>query len=167
MQMCEVACGSPFRMKFARWLQTKHSVASWAGGPIQVIRCKCVVPFSLWKGMPAGTSPRIGRAPQRNFQGISRGSESAARLWELAVFLLVQRLLLQVSVPDLKVLLSRHHLLVVRKPSPSLPNFCCLRELSLPYHWPDFTLPVTTDRFRCFPPNRPFPLFAAPQMKFM
>lgn len=28
VQMCEAACGTPFHMEFACWLQTKHSVAS-------------------------------------------------------------------------------------------------------------------------------------------
>lgn len=87
IQMCEAACAAPFQMEFARWLQAKHSVASWASDPLQVIRCKRVVPFSLWKG---GASYDISKG-QVVFQSpisrmfIGRGGESEARLWELAL----------------------------------------------------------------------------------
>lgn len=57
-------------LELARWLQTKHSVASWASDPLQVIRCKRVVPLSLWKGVPPMTSPRTGDIPKSDFQDI-------------------------------------------------------------------------------------------------
>lgn len=84
MRMCEVACDIPSHIKFAHWIQTNHSMTMSASGPVQVIECKSVVPFSLWKETPSGTSPRVGHVPQPSSQDSDRGSESKTRLQELA-----------------------------------------------------------------------------------